>query len=57
MVPRRRHSCGVERAAADAACSPVPLRGGLTHGIARGGISAVHTEVLKTSGGGSAELG
>ena len=28
MVRRRSHSCGVERAAADAACSPVALRGG-----------------------------
>jgi hypothetical protein len=25
MVRRRSHSCGVERAAADAACSPVAL--------------------------------
>jgi hypothetical protein len=47
MVQRRPHSCGVERAAADAACSPVPLRAGLTHGIAPGGISAVHTECSK----------
>ena len=28
MVRRRSHNCGVERAAADAACSPVALRGG-----------------------------
>src|SRR6516162_6778161 len=49
MVRRRSHSCGVERAAADAACSPVALRGGPTQGIAPSSISAVHTGVLKTS--------
>ena len=47
MVRRRSHSCGVERAAADAAWSPVALRGGPTHGIAPGSISAVHTECSK----------
>jgi hypothetical protein len=57
MVRRRSHSCGVERAAADAACSPVALHGGPKHGIAPGSIGAVHTGVLKTSGGGNAELG
>ena len=56
MVPRRTHNCGVERAA-DAAWSPVALCGGPTHGIAPGSISAVHTGVLKISGGGNAELG
>jgi hypothetical protein len=49
MVRRRSHNCGVEQAAADAACSPVALRGGPTHGIAPSSISAVHTGVLKTS--------
>jgi len=47
MVRRRPHNCDVERAAADAACSPFPLRGGPTHGIAPGSISAVHTECSK----------
>jgi hypothetical protein len=47
MVRRRCHSCGVERAAADAACSPVASRGGPTHGIAPGSIRAVHTECSK----------
>jgi hypothetical protein len=49
MVGRQNHSCGVERAVADAACSPVALRGGRARGIASGSISAVHTGVLKTS--------
>jgi hypothetical protein len=57
MVRRRSHNCGVERAAAHAAWSPVALRGGPIHGIAPGSINAVHTGVLKTSGGGNAELG
>ena len=43
------HNCGVEGAAAEAACSLVWLRGGPIHGIAPGSISAVHTGVPKTS--------
>ena len=57
MIQRRPHRCVVERAAADAACSPLPLRGWADAWIAPGGISAVHTECLKTSGSGSAGLG
>ena len=49
MAALRSHNCGVERAAADAAWSPVALRGGPMHGIAPGGISAVHRRVFKTS--------
>jgi hypothetical protein len=49
MVPRSSHSCGVERAAADAAWSPIALRGGPIYGVAPGSIGAVHTGVLKTS--------
>jgi hypothetical protein len=50
MVRRRPHSCGLERALADAACSSVLLCGGRMRGIAPGSISAVYTGVLKTSG-------
>jgi hypothetical protein len=56
MVWRRSHNCGVERATADAAWSPVALRGGPKQGIVPGSISVVHTGVAQNQRSGSAQL-